>query len=111
MRGICASDGAYLEILPDMRCNHQGEPYKIYLDVKKPGLHTIIFSMREDGFELDKWMMSKKRDILKLQDPSLGPDESMLRKMKLSLCCFHLSLKNPCAKYVRGFFLIKNGIL
>ena len=44
--------------------NHCGEPYKIYLDVEKPGFHTIRFSMREDGFEFDKWLMTKDRDFI-----------------------------------------------
>ena len=38
------------------------------------------FCMREVGFELDKWFLSKKRDILKLHDTRLGPDESRLKK-------------------------------
>lgn len=37
---------------------HCGEPEKIYLNVETPGIHTIAFSMREDGFEFDKWVMS-----------------------------------------------------
>jgi len=41
---------------------HCGEPYKIYLDITGPGLHTIEFSMREDGFEFDKWFMTTDRD-------------------------------------------------
>ncbi len=40
---------------------HCGEPYKIYIDVEKAGLHTIEFSMREDGFEFDKWLMTQDR--------------------------------------------------
>lgn len=42
---------------------HCGEPYKIYLDVKEPGLHTVSFSMREDGFEFDKWLMTTDREM------------------------------------------------
>jgi hypothetical protein len=42
---------------------HCGEPYKIYLDIEKPGLHTISFSMREDGFRFDKWLMSTDREM------------------------------------------------
>lgn len=43
--------------------NHCGVPYQIYLNVPEPGFHTISFSMREDGFELDKWVMAKDRDF------------------------------------------------
>ncbi|APZ94436.1 DUF5060 domain-containing protein [Fuerstiella marisgermanici] len=42
---------------------HCGEPYKIFLDIKEPGEHTIHFSMREDGFEFDKWLMTTNRDF------------------------------------------------
>ena len=41
---------------------HCGEPYKIYIDVDKPGMHMITFSMREDGFEFDKWIMTTDRN-------------------------------------------------
>ncbi len=36
---------------------HCGEPWKIYLDIDKSGVHEIMFSMREDGFEFDKFIM------------------------------------------------------
>jgi hypothetical protein len=36
---------------------HTGVPHILYLDIEKPGLHTIHFSMREDGTEFDKWLM------------------------------------------------------
>ena len=41
---------------------HCGEPYKIYLDVPSAGVHTVSFSMREDGFEMDRWLMTNDRD-------------------------------------------------
>lgn len=37
---------------------HCGEPGKIFLEVAEPGLHTIHFSMREDGFEFDRWLIT-----------------------------------------------------
>lgn len=37
---------------------HCGVPFQIYLDVEKPGLHTIQFSMREDGFRMDKFLLT-----------------------------------------------------
>jgi len=52
---------------------HCGEPYKIYLEIEQPGLHTIEFSMREDGFEFDKWLMTKDRDFARPAGP--GPAE------------------------------------
>ena len=37
---------------------HCGEPHKIFLDIEKAGEHVISFSMREDGFEFDAWLMT-----------------------------------------------------
>jgi len=37
---------------------HCGEPGLIYLDVENAGRHTVMFSMREDGFEMDRWLMT-----------------------------------------------------
>jgi hypothetical protein len=59
---------------------HTGEPYKLYLDVDKPGFHTIMFSMREDGFEFDKWLMTTDRDFKRPKDS--GP-ASRLKSGKL----------------------------
>jgi len=57
---------------------HCGEPYKIYLDIEQPGLHTIEFSMREDGFEFDKWLMTTDRDFAR--PAGLGPAERHLAR-------------------------------
>ncbi len=38
---------------------HCGEPKLIYLDIDQPGIHDIQFSMREDGFEFDKFVLKK----------------------------------------------------
>lgn len=37
---------------------HCGVPGLIWLDVEEPGQHTVMFSMREDGFEMDAWTLS-----------------------------------------------------
>lgn len=37
---------------------HAGVPGLIYLDIDQPGVHIVSFSMREDGFEFDKWLMT-----------------------------------------------------
>jgi hypothetical protein len=42
--------------------NHCGEPHMIYLDVDKAGEHEVMFSMREDGFEFDKLILTLDRD-------------------------------------------------
>ncbi len=41
---------------------HCGEPYLIYLDIAEPGLHDIQFSLREDGFEFDKFVLTMEKD-------------------------------------------------
>jgi Gylcosyl hydrolase family 115 C-terminal domain len=51
---------------------HIGLPGILYLDVDKPGLHTITFSMREDGFEFDKWLMTTEQNMA---NPGFGPVE------------------------------------
>jgi hypothetical protein len=53
---------------------HCGEPYKIFVDVSEPGLHTIEFSMREDGFEFDKWILTTDREFKRPDDA--GPAEA-----------------------------------
>ena len=52
--------------------HHCGEPHKIFLDIDQPGAHTIHFSMREDGFEFDKWLMTKNRDFVRPLGPGPG---------------------------------------
>jgi hypothetical protein len=42
---------------------HCGVPHEIYLDVPTAGDHEVQFSMREDGFEFDKFILTKDRDF------------------------------------------------
>ncbi|TMM58420.1 DUF5060 domain-containing protein [Maribacter algarum] len=44
--------------------NHCGIPNAIYLDIKTAGEHIITFAMREDGFELDKWIMTRDENYI-----------------------------------------------
>ena len=37
---------------------HCGVPGLIWLDIDTPGRHTVMFSMREDGFEMDAWALA-----------------------------------------------------
>lgn len=46
---------------------HCGVPGLIYLDVPAAGVHTVQFSMREDGFEFDKFILTT--------DPKFAPPE------------------------------------
>ena len=57
------------------QANHCGEPHKIYLEIESIGLHQISFSMREDGFEFDKWLMTTDRDMARPEDG--GPAERL----------------------------------
>ncbi len=54
--------------------NHCGEAQKIYLDVPSAGVHTISFSLREDGFEMDKFVLSKTYT----KPSGEGPDEVLV---------------------------------
>ncbi|MEZ5302852.1 MAG: DUF5060 domain-containing protein [Verrucomicrobiales bacterium] len=42
---------------------HTGVPGMLFLEVEKPGEHVIQFSMREDGFEFDQWLMTTDADF------------------------------------------------
>ena len=55
---------------------HCGVPGLIYLDVTDTGLQTIEFSLREDGFRMDKWFMTKDRNFSRPAVNSPGPPES-----------------------------------
>jgi len=39
--------------------NHCGVPHQIFLDILVPGIHELQFSMREDGFEFDRFLLTK----------------------------------------------------
>ena len=51
------------------QANHCGEPCMIWLDVPRPGIHTISFSMREDGFRFDKFILTRDRALLPPDKP------------------------------------------
>lgn len=50
---------------------HCGEPYLIYLDIEKVGIHEITFSMREDGFEFDRFLLTNEKEY---SPQGIGPD-------------------------------------
>ena len=43
---------------------HCGVPKEIYLDIDKAGVHEIQFSMREDGFDMDKFILTNNTDYI-----------------------------------------------
>ena len=42
---------------------HTGVPMQLFLDIDKAGAHEIMISMREDGFEMDKLVLSRNKDF------------------------------------------------
>jgi hypothetical protein len=50
---------------------HCGEPYLIFLDIEKAGVHEITFSMREDGFEFDRFLLTNEREYF---PRGIGPE-------------------------------------
>ncbi|MFS4417392.1 hypothetical protein [Maribacter sp. 2307ULW6-5] len=43
---------------------HCGVPHEIYLDIPTAGYHDIQFSMREDGFAMDKFVLVQDKDFV-----------------------------------------------
>ena len=50
---------------------HCGEPYLIYLDIEEAGVQEITFSMREDGFEFDRFLLTNDKTYV---PEGVGPD-------------------------------------
>ena len=59
---------------------HVGVPMEIYLDIERAGEHEIQFSMREDGFEFDKFILVNDKDYRPEQNE--GP-EPVLKQGKI----------------------------
>jgi hypothetical protein len=58
---------------------HTGVLGKIWLDIESPGLHTVMFSMREDGFEFDRFLLTREQNALPTKSLEPGPAASPLR--------------------------------
>lgn len=43
---------------------HCGVAHQIYLDIEKPGIHEIQLSMREDGFAMDRFMLTTDKNFV-----------------------------------------------
>jgi hypothetical protein len=41
---------------------HTGVPMQLFLDIEKAGENEIMFSMREDGFEMDKFILASDKE-------------------------------------------------
>ncbi|MFV9551390.1 hypothetical protein [Algibacter sp. PT7-4] len=68
---------------------HCGVPKQIYLDIKKAGIHDIQFSMREDGFEFDKFILTKDSTYIPknegLKVTTLWPLQSYYKQISASV--------------------------
>lgn len=42
---------------------HTGVPMQLFLDIETAGEHEILFSMREDGFEMDKFVLASDKNF------------------------------------------------
>ena len=42
---------------------HTGVPMQLFLDIEKAGEHEIMFSLREDGFEMDKFVLASNKEF------------------------------------------------
>jgi hypothetical protein len=42
---------------------HTGVPMQLFLDIEKAGEHEILFSLREDGFEMDKFVLASNKEF------------------------------------------------
>ncbi len=59
---------------------HTGVLGRIWLDVDEPGLHTVTFSMREDGFEMDRFLLTTRPNAMKSKSTESGPKASPRRR-------------------------------
>ena len=59
---------------------HTGVAGILFLEIPKAGEHTIHFSMREDGFEFDSWLMTQDADF---KAPEGAAPTSILKAGKL----------------------------
>ncbi|MFK7817831.1 MAG: DUF5060 domain-containing protein [Planctomycetaceae bacterium] len=59
---------------------HTGVPGQLFLDIIEAGEHIISFSMREDGFEFDRWLMTSDKAFKR--PAGVGP-KSLVRAGKL----------------------------
>lgn len=93
--------------------NHCGTPKTVTLEVKNAGVHNIMVSMREDGFELDKFILTTDKNYVPedkaenetLSDkPELTVKDSLLgineySRIFYATSDFHLSDKSEIPLY------------
>lgn len=62
--------------------NHCGAPNTIWLDIPERGVHNVTISMREDGFELDKIILTQD---INYKPNGIGPSETRYTPSPLPL--------------------------
>lgn len=60
MQWCAGKDSWYWDSKQRTGSNHCGEEQLIYLDIPTAGVHTVMFAMREDGFEFDAFELNKE---------------------------------------------------
>jgi hypothetical protein len=67
---------------------HCGVLKEIYIDIEKAGTHDIQFSMREDGFEFDKFILTKDSNYIPKEEglkvTTLWPLQSYYKQISAS---------------------------
>jgi len=69
-----------------IKTNHCGTPNTVYFEIERPGLHTIMLSMREDGFELDKIILTKDAKFVPVgisKPETISQQPTLIKKDKL----------------------------
>ena len=68
---------------------HCGVAKEIFLDIEKAGTHDIQFSMREDGFEFDKFILTKDSNYIPKEEglkvTTLWPMQSYYKQIAASV--------------------------
>lgn len=60
--------------------NHCGDPRTLWIDIEEPGQHTLMVSLREDGFELDKIVLALDESF---QPEGTGPAVTLYKPAAL----------------------------
>lgn len=76
---------------------HCGVPHLIYLDIENPGIHEIQFSMREDGFEFDRFLLTNEKEYV---PEGVGPEVAVATGILPE--SFPVAEKNPGEPEITG---------
>jgi hypothetical protein len=71
--------------------NHCGTPNTLWIDIPAPGQHTFMLSMREDGAELDKIILTKNAKYI---PQGVGPSETLYQPKPLKQKATYIKVDN-----------------